>query len=51
MADDLANGVPDIDALQGQTVGEDGQTAGNDGAPLVKIVEGDLEDVVGQQVN
>ena len=51
VADDLANGVPDIDALQGQTVGEDGQIAGNDGAPLGKSVEGDLEDVVGQQVN
>lgn len=51
VADDLANGVPNIDALQGQTVGEDGQIAGDDGAPLGKIVEGDLEDVVGQQVN
>lgn len=51
VADDLANGVPNIDALQGQTVGEDGQIAGEDGAPLGKIVEGDLEDVVGQPVN
>ena len=51
VTDDLANGVPDIDALQGQTVGEDGQIAGEDGAPLGKIVEGDLEDVVGQPVN
>ena len=51
VADDLANGVPDIDVLQGQTVGEDGQIAGDDGAPLGKIVEGDLEDVVGQPVN
>ena len=51
VTDDLANGVPDIDALQGQTVGEDGQIAGEDGAPLGKIVEGDLEDVVGQPLN
>ena len=50
-ADDLANGAPDIDALQGQKVGEDGQIAGDDGEPLGKIVEGDLEDVVGQPVN
>ena len=48
---EVEDGVPGIDALEGQQVGKDGDIAGEDGAPLGKIVEGDLEDLVGQTIN
>ena len=43
--------LPDIGVLEGLEVGEGGEIMGEDGTPIGKVVEGDVEDLAGKAIN
>ncbi|MCJ1468877.1 hypothetical protein MMC07_007507 [Pseudocyphellaria aurata] len=51
VVNDAEDALPDVEVLEGLKVGEEGEILGDDDKPLGKIVEGDLEDLIGQEIN